>query len=879
MNIGSALAKNQRKAFKYVIGLGAFLMLVGCGGGGGGSPSTPNPAALTLSTNQLTFTAASTTASVPSQVVSGTVTGQASGTLYVLVQSAGSAIQSVSQPVISGSNAQSWVTPVSPATLGPGTFVSQITVKACLNDPTCATGQISGSPATVNVTYQIDGLSISPSAANITTVEGSTSAPVNVQVNRLFGTQTWWTSATTYSAGTPYGSINVSPAGSGSLPATLAFSLSSSSNLTAGSYNATTTVTTGDGLVVPIPVNVTVEPKIKLSSSFERIVCAMGQSALPAPAVVNVTANGSETGYTYSLAYGPLGGPPGATGWLNVTADGTLPGTITIQPNTTALSVDVNSNATIYYAALTVTPSSGGTPSVLWLNYWVYANTLSAEPYTTGWSYVQGSGAAAPSSLVTLQSNLGSANWNGTVTYDSGPANGWLLAPASGTTGVASTFAVANPASLTPGFYRAHLTATAGTASLTVPFTLSVHPTGVNFVSPYGVATGGAGKAIIRGFGFTGATQVKFGATSATSFTVVNDTEIDAIYPATLAPGTYPVYVDSLATRANLVVVSAPAFSYTAIPHPAGTSGPVASLVYDAGRQTIYLSRNSVTGPALLEQFAFNGGAWTTLSSVSLAGTKPPLAITPDGASLLALSGTGVQIFALPAPLGAPTNIAFQNIPGIGNIIPSSGVMTSDGGLVGLGSSSLPFATTVYRFDTLLQAVDVLDAPNGVTDYMAGFASAPVDGSVVSFSVPGPPTPTYRYNANDGSFSVTPFSYFSQYGTSMNRNGSRLATSYQNYVEVIDFSTGYVLGYVTNATSMGAISPDGTRVYTFSAGFPNSLVHVFDVTKASNGVIPEIGTGTSIPDNPGNIGQIQVTPDGGSLIIAGDQMIIVMPSP
>jgi hypothetical protein len=53
------------------------------------------------------------------------------------------------------SNATAVIDAEYPSKLGVGTHTSTITVRACVNDSTCATGQLSGSPQTLTVTYTI----------------------------------------------------------------------------------------------------------------------------------------------------------------------------------------------------------------------------------------------------------------------------------------------------------------------------------------------------------------------------------------------------------------------------------------------------------------------------------------------------------------------------------------------------------------------------------------------------------------------------------------------------------------------------------------------------------------------------------------------------
>jgi hypothetical protein len=105
----------------------------------------------------LAFSAADPKSSPPAaQQVTGTVTGTISGTtLYILITAAGEIVNTISTPVISGTSGTALVTPVAPMSLGTGSFTGSVTVRACVDSPNCATGELAGSPRTINVTYSI----------------------------------------------------------------------------------------------------------------------------------------------------------------------------------------------------------------------------------------------------------------------------------------------------------------------------------------------------------------------------------------------------------------------------------------------------------------------------------------------------------------------------------------------------------------------------------------------------------------------------------------------------------------------------------------------------------------------------------------------------
>ena len=166
--------KSTMKKAVYGVCLCFVAALLGsCGGGGGGSnaapPPPPPPATLSLSTTQITFKAVGPFAvAPPSQTITGTVTNlTSSGTLYVtVIANNGNGFFSVSNVTLAGNSGQASVIPIAAPTLGAGTFHGSIMVSACLNDPTCQTGQLAGSPQTIPVEYDIasgvDGDTVTP---------------------------------------------------------------------------------------------------------------------------------------------------------------------------------------------------------------------------------------------------------------------------------------------------------------------------------------------------------------------------------------------------------------------------------------------------------------------------------------------------------------------------------------------------------------------------------------------------------------------------------------------------------------------------------------------------------------------------------------------
>jgi len=133
--------------------------LAACHGGGDGSTgSAPNSAQqFIVSPSNLGFSAATALSlPPPTRTVLATVSGPTTGTLFARVVVSNPPVVTVDSVQILGpTQARITIRPVSPAALGVGRHAGVITVIACHTDTNCAGAQIGGSPATINVAYQV----------------------------------------------------------------------------------------------------------------------------------------------------------------------------------------------------------------------------------------------------------------------------------------------------------------------------------------------------------------------------------------------------------------------------------------------------------------------------------------------------------------------------------------------------------------------------------------------------------------------------------------------------------------------------------------------------------------------------------------------------
>jgi hypothetical protein len=171
-------------------------------------------------------------------------------------------------------------------------------------------------------------------------------------------------------------------------------------------------------------------------------------------------------------------------------------------------------------------------------------------------------------------------------------------------------------------------------------------------ITPTGGSTAGGTQVTITGSGLTGVTAVKFGANSATSFTVVNDTTITAIAPAGAA-GLVHVTVTSVGGNSGTSAVDQ--FTYV-IPAPAITSLSPASGP-QAGGTVVTITGSGFTGATAVKFGADNATNVTVLSDSRIQATAPAgtgtvnvQVITPGGTSAI-VAADQFSYVVVPAPV------------------------------------------------------------------------------------------------------------------------------------------------------------------------------------------------------------------------------------
>ncbi len=471
----------------------------------------------------------------------------------------------------------------------------------------------------------------------------------------------------------------------------------------------------------------------------------------------------------------------------------------------------------------------------------------------------------------------------------------WLsVTPTSASTSVSTAIAgklvPAELDKLDSGQYTANVTMTPTSGDpVVVPVTLNVTRTQVNYASPYADLSGAQGDVIIRGenFNLVHPTAIQFGSTAATSFTVLSDTEIHAAHPP-LAAGTYTVHVVNTEgidrTRAQLVVADAQAHAAAALAYPsAGPQYPL-DLVYDAGRGALLVALvhpNQGVSSTELDRYSYVTGtsSWSSASSTPLPGIGA-MGLTADGGKLLVGTQDPTSSFDSDVNELDPTSLVTQLTTSVMNFGPPEHIaVVNDGRAILTGGSNA--LQPIMSYTELRPQVVPLDPHvNGPTYVYNGVVAASGDGSTATIT-DGLEGAIMQWNASTEQLSVAQSSNVF-YWASLSRDGSRkLVGGSGGATQVFDANLNPI-GTLPSTTLIGVVAPSGLRAYTYDL---NGTVRVFDLTTPPGSqamfpeILPAITPSASPSTNQSNPLKMVITPDGGTVFIAGDRQVIVLPVP
>ena len=142
----------------------------------------------------------------------------------------------------------------------------------------------------------------------------------------------------------------------------------------------------------------------------------------------------------------------------------------------------------------------------------------------------------------------------------------------------------------------------------------------VSSVSPSSGPASGGNVVTVTGSGFTGATSVSFGTTSAAAITIVNDTTINAVVPR----GTSGTTVDVTVTgpSGTSAVSTGDRYSYQALPPTVSSVSPSSGPA--SGGNVVTVTGSGFTGATSVSFGTTSAAAITIVNDTTVAVTAPP---------------------------------------------------------------------------------------------------------------------------------------------------------------------------------------------------------------------------------------------------------------
>lgn len=589
-----------------------------------------------------------------------------------------------------------------------------------------------------------------------------------------------------------------------------------------------------------------------------------------APASQSVTYD-DEAGLSYSwTADAPIYNTTTAD-WLQLSATSG-----TSLPATIDFSVLSDGLAEGTYSAQVIISSSAGL-NILTVTYNVAAPTLSFVESSLDISLDGNSTTNDLLTAINLSNSGDAVNW--VLSSDVS----WLTIPVTtGTITTASAVDVqiiqAELPTLGIGTHNATITATyqgQTAVNLTLPVNFNLSFPSVEQVAPHTTYTGVTGELIIRGKGFSGLVSpvVNIGSVTATSATVINDTELQVSYPAITA-GMHSVTVDDILglsiSADNLVVVDPATYTYAAVASSILTSKPI----YDPVRKAIY-SADRVNDT--LSAFRYDAGTTSWIETTAAITNIESVALSNDGQYLIVPSSeTFVDVHrvdpdSLAILSSVSANVGYNTVVDLAVPVNTGEMVLSSSSFVLFDPSDDSYEAGTSRFTTAAGSGGLSSSLNG--DKVFGAANQIAfydftDNTVVTTSITG------------GTFTVDAT-------TSSDAKGDRIAVYYSNTTEDAVYDVGAsgltLLGTLGNTNESLAISHDGNFVYAFDYDVNAAdqfQIKVYDLN-SPDGTGGFNSTSYVLPDTFGGVNNVlmSVSGDGNTLFLASSSHLIVWPIP
>lgn len=411
-------------------------------------------------------------------------------------------------------------------------------------------------------------------------------------------------------------------------------------------------------------------------------------------------------------------------------------------------------------------------------------------------------------------------------------------------------------------------------STATVSVTYQVSPL-IERVAPYVATAGTTDQVIIRGLGFLSfnVSGVRFGDTAATAFAVNSTgTEIVATHPA-LTAGSYPVHVDAsnhqgdIPSTVALVVQDPTAFAATTLAHVAGTTA-VRSLSYDAERHALLLVTDTPPSNPIV-RYVYESGAWS--APAQAPGAFLDAALTSDARQIYGITATTL-VPVDPVTLALGTAVSAASL--VENSALKNIVVGNDNRALVTTSLTTSGSTQGYIYDPTSATLNLNGTTlNNATPVMSGNGS----GAIV---VQGDPSltsdiPVYLYSTSSNSLTASAVSL--RQNTVVPAIDRAISRVVLNGLRVYDGNLA-LLGTLPETTAAVILRPNGSRAYAYDPTAGGILVYDISVDR-DEAAYTALGAVTPLAGDPGSGVRMAITPDGGTLFLAGSTQIVVLPTP
>jgi hypothetical protein len=315
----------------------------------------------------------------------------------------------------------------------------------------------------------------------------------------------------------------------------------------------------------------------------------------------------------------------------------------------------------------------------------------------------------------------------------------------------------------------------------------------VTGISPADGPEAGGTSVIITGTGFTGATDVMFGTTAATVFTVNSDTRITATSPLH-ATGT----VDVTVTTAGGISPASSSDQYTYVPIPSVTGiSPSSGLT--AGGTSVTITGTGLTTATAVMFDATAATGFTVVSDTEITVPSPSHAAGTVDVTVITAGGTSLTSSADQFEYIAP-------VPSVTGIAPASGPVA--GGITVIITGTGLTAATAIMFDTTAATDFTVNSDTQITATQPAHAAGVVDVTVTTAGGTSPTSSAdqFTYAYIPAVTGISPSSGPDTGGIMVTITGAEFTGA-----TAVMFGTTAAKGFtVISGTKITAISPAGT---------------------------------------------------------------------